>query len=141
MGSLVHIEAGRQGLTKELHQLANMRIRLLDSNDGGVTVHNTSESSLVAEVKARQYEDSTLVQLREGIQQRKITSFEIGGDGALRYQGRLCVPNVAGLREKIMIEIHQSRYSIHPGSTKIYHDIKELYWWDNMKKSIVEFVA
>ncbi|XP_070026542.1 uncharacterized protein [Nicotiana sylvestris] len=38
MGSLVHIEVGRQGLTKELHQLANMRIILLDSDDGGVTV-------------------------------------------------------------------------------------------------------
>ncbi|XP_070050246.1 uncharacterized protein [Nicotiana tomentosiformis] len=49
MGSLIHIEAGRKGLTKELHQLANMRIRLLDSDDGGVTVHNTAESSLVAE--------------------------------------------------------------------------------------------
>ncbi|XP_070035369.1 uncharacterized protein, partial [Nicotiana tomentosiformis] len=65
----------------------------------------------------------------------------IGGDGTLRYQGRLCVPSVAGLREKIMIEIHQSRYSIHPGSTKMYHDVKEQYWWDNMKKSIAEFVA
>lgn len=141
MGSLVHIEAGRWGLIKEFHQLANMRIRLLDSDDGGVTVQNTSESSLVAEVKARQYEDPTLVRLREGIQQCKITAFKIGGDGTLRYQGRLCVPSVAGLREKIMIEIHQSRYSIHPGSTKMYHDVKEQYWWDNMKKSIAEFVA
>ena len=141
MGSLVHIEAGRWGLIKELHQLANMRIRLLDSDDGGVTVQNTSESSLVAEVKARQYEDPILVRLRESIQQCKSMAFEIGRDGALRYQGRLCVPNVAGLREKIMIEIHQSRYSIHPGSTKMYHDVKEQYWWDNMKKSIAEFVA
>ena len=51
------------------------------------------------------------------------------------------MPNVAGLREKIMNEIHQSRYSIHPGSTKMYHDVNEQYWWDNMKKSIAEFVA
>ncbi|XP_070057278.1 uncharacterized protein [Nicotiana tomentosiformis] len=49
MGSLIHIEVGRQGLTKELHQLANVRIRLLDSDDGGVTVQNIAESSLVAE--------------------------------------------------------------------------------------------
>jgi len=68
MGSLVHIEAGRQGLTKELHQLTNMRIILLDFDDEGVTVQNTSESSLVAEVKARKYEDPTLVRLRESIQ-------------------------------------------------------------------------
>ncbi|XP_070022346.1 uncharacterized protein [Nicotiana sylvestris] len=86
-------------------------------------------------------EDPTLVRLREGIQQCKIIDFEIREDGELRYQGRLCVPNVAGLREKIMIEIHQSRYSIHPSSTKMYHDVKEKYWWDNMKKSIAKFVA
>ncbi|XP_070008984.1 uncharacterized protein [Nicotiana sylvestris] len=49
MGGLLHIEVGRWGLTKELHQLANMRIKLLDSDNGGVTIHNTSESSLVAE--------------------------------------------------------------------------------------------
>ncbi|XP_070046224.1 uncharacterized protein [Nicotiana tomentosiformis] len=108
MGSLVHIEASRQGLTKELHQLDNMRIRLLNSNDGGVTIQYTTESSLVAEVKARQYEDPTSVRLREVIQQRKVIAFETVGDGALRYQGRLCVANVAGLREKIMIEIQQS---------------------------------
>ncbi|XP_070010044.1 uncharacterized protein [Nicotiana sylvestris] len=68
-------------------------------------------------------------------------AFKIGGDGALRYQGRLCMPNVVGLREKIMNEIHQSGYFIHPDSTKMYHDVKEKYWWDNMKKSIAEFVA
>ncbi|XP_070036932.1 uncharacterized protein, partial [Nicotiana tomentosiformis] len=74
-------------------------------------------------------------------QLEQLVAPQIGGDGTLRYQGRLCVPSVAGLREKIMIEIHQSRYSIHPGSTKMYHDVKEQYWWDNMKKSIAEFVA
>ncbi|XP_070045798.1 uncharacterized protein [Nicotiana tomentosiformis] len=108
MGSLVHIEAGRQELTKELHQLANMRIRLLNSDDRGVDVQNTVESSLVAKVKAHQYEYLTLLRLIEVIRQRKITAFEIERDGALRYQGRLCVTNVEGLREKNMNEIHQS---------------------------------
>jgi len=45
------------------------------------------------------------------------------------------------LQEKIMIEIHPFRYSIHPGLTKMYLDVKEQYWWDNMKMSIAEFVA
>ncbi|XP_070034774.1 uncharacterized protein [Nicotiana tomentosiformis] len=54
MGNFVHIEAGRQGLTKELRQLANMRIRLLDFEYGGVTVQNTTKSSLVAEEEVSQ---------------------------------------------------------------------------------------
>ena len=40
-----------------------------------------------------------------------------------------------------MMEAHHSRYSIHPGSSKMYHDLKEVYWWGGMKKNIVEFVA
>ncbi|XP_060200298.1 uncharacterized protein LOC132628537, partial [Lycium barbarum] len=64
-----------------------------------------------------------------------------GDDGTLRYRGRLCVPDVDGLRERIMAEAHNSRYSIHPGSTKMYHDLKEIYWWNDMKKNVANFVA
>ncbi|XP_055802833.1 uncharacterized protein LOC129872024 [Solanum dulcamara] len=48
------------------------------------------------------------------------------GDGVLRYQERLCIPNVNGLGEKSMAEAHNSRYSIYPGATKIYHDLREM---------------
>ncbi|XP_060178236.1 uncharacterized protein LOC132608184, partial [Lycium barbarum] len=64
-----------------------------------------------------------------------------GDDGTLRYRGRLCVPDVDGIRERIMSEAHNSRYSIHPGSTKMYHDLKEIYWWNDMKKNVADFVA
>ena len=40
-----------------------------------------------------------------------------------------------------MMETHNSRYSVHPGSTKMYHDLKEIYWWGDIKKNIAEFVA
>ena len=59
----------------------------------------------------------------------------------LRYQGRLCVPDVDGLRDRILEEAYKSRYSIHSGSTKIYHDLREIYWWEGMKKDIQKFVA
>ena len=53
-----------------------------------------------------------------------------------------CVyPILGGLRQQVMGEAHSSRYSIHPGSTKMYHDLRCLYWWDDMKKDIAEFVA
>ena len=59
----------------------------------------------------------------------------------LRYQGRLCVPDVDGLRVRILEEAHGSCYSIHPGSTKIYHDLRKIYWWEGLKRNIEEFVA
>ncbi|XP_070002503.1 uncharacterized protein [Nicotiana sylvestris] len=56
------------------------------------------------------------------------------------YQGRLYVPDIDGLQERIMAEAHNSRYSVHPGSMKMCHDLKEVYWWNNMKKDVAVFV-
>ena len=56
-------------------------------------------------------------------------SFSLGGDGVLRYQGRLCVPNVDDLRNCILEEAHGSHYYIHSGSTNMYHDLRELFLW------------
>ncbi|GJV64043.1 putative reverse transcriptase domain-containing protein [Tanacetum coccineum] len=40
-----------------------------------------------------------------------------------------------------MYESHKSKYSIHPGSDKMYQDLKKLYWWPNMKAIIAEYVG
>ena len=67
-------------------------------------------------------------------------SYDLVGDGFFRYQGILCVPDVEYLRNRILEEAHGSRYSIHPGATKIYHDLREIYWRDGLKRDIQEFV-
>ncbi|XP_070019462.1 uncharacterized protein [Nicotiana sylvestris] len=109
-------------LAREVNHLASLGVRLVDSNEGGVIVQNRVESSLVVEVKEKQFNDPLLAQLKEGV-----TAFSFGmDDGTLRYQGHLCVPDVDGLRERIMAEAHTSKYSVHPGSTKMNHDLKEV---------------
>ncbi|GKE21958.1 putative reverse transcriptase domain-containing protein [Tanacetum coccineum] len=45
------------------------------------------------------------------------------------------------LRALIMHESHKSKYSIHPGSYKMYQDLKKLYWWPNMKAEIATYVS
>lgn len=65
----------------------------------------------------------------------------MGGDGILRYQGWLCVPNVDGLRKRVMAEAHEAYLAIHPDSTKIYHDLREFYRWSNMKHDVARHVA
>ena len=45
------------------------------------------------------------------------------------------------MRNQILKEAHGSRHSIHWGSTKMYHDLREVFWWDGLKKDIAEFVA
>ncbi|XP_070025185.1 uncharacterized protein [Nicotiana sylvestris] len=96
----------------------------------------------MAEVKEKKCNYPLLAQLKEGIHKHKTAAFSLGmDDGTLWYQDRLCVPDIDSLRERIMAEAHTSRYSVHPGSTKMYHDLKEIYWWNNMKKDVADFVA
>ncbi|WVZ53909.1 hypothetical protein U9M48_004795 [Paspalum notatum var. saurae] len=61
--------------------------------------------------------------------------------GTIWLKDRLCVSHDENIREAIMIEAHCTKYSIHPGSTKMYQDLKKLFWWRRMKRDIAEFVA
>ena len=53
----------------------------------------------------------------------------------------ICVPKDSEIRKLIFQEAHESPYSIHPGNTKMYEDLKERFWWTNMKRDIAEYIA
>ncbi|XP_070036738.1 uncharacterized protein [Nicotiana tomentosiformis] len=65
----------------------------------------------------------------------------IGDDRVMQFQGWICVPNVDGLIDLIFEEAHSSRYSIHPGVTKMYRDLKQHYWWRRIKRDIITYVS
>ncbi|XP_070041464.1 uncharacterized protein [Nicotiana tomentosiformis] len=127
MGSLSHVEADKVKMTKYLCQLASLQVRLVDAEGGRILVQNTAKSSFVTEVKERQHEDPKLIKLRESIPQQRQPLFELTEVGVLRYQGRLCVPSVGELHAKILSEAHYSRYAVHPGATKMYRDLRQIY--------------
>ena len=62
-------------------------------------------------------------------------------DGVLRFAGRICVPRVGDLIQLILSEAHESRYSIHPGTTKMYPDLRQHYWCSGMRRDIADFVS
>ncbi|GJT68372.1 putative reverse transcriptase domain-containing protein [Tanacetum coccineum] len=68
-------------------------------------------------------------------------SFEIRPDGTRCIKNRSWLPLFGNLRDLIMHDSHKSKYSIHPGSDKMYQDLKKLYWWPNMKAIIAEYVG
>ncbi|GKG11541.1 putative reverse transcriptase domain-containing protein, partial [Tanacetum coccineum] len=61
--------------------------------------------------------------------------------GTLCLNGRSWIPFRGNLRELIMHESHKAKYSIHPGSDKMYQDLKKLYRWPNMKAEIATYVS
>jgi hypothetical protein len=66
--------------------------------------------------------------------------FILDKNGVLMFCDRVCVPDVPEFKKRILEEGHGSSLSIHPGATKMYQDLKRLFWWPGMKKDIVEFV-
>ncbi|GJZ42247.1 putative reverse transcriptase domain-containing protein [Tanacetum coccineum] len=70
-----------------------------------------------------------------------IKKLEPRDDGTLCLNGRSWIPNLCNLKGVIMHESHKSKYSIHPGSDKMYQDLKKLYWWPNMKAEIATYVS
>nr|GEY25701.1 hypothetical protein [Tanacetum cinerariifolium] len=67
--------------------------------------------------------------------------FEIHSNGIRYFKGRLWLPLFGGIRDMFMHESHKSKYSIHPGSDKMYQDLKKLYWWLNKKADVATFVS
>ena len=61
-------------------------------------------------------------------------------DGSLQYRGRVVVPQLTDLREKILKEFHYSRFAVHPWGTKMYHDLHRYYYWSGMKGHVGDFV-
>ncbi|WMV14242.1 hypothetical protein MTR67_007627 [Solanum verrucosum] len=78
---------------------------------GSVIVQNSLESSLVSNVKANRYLNSVMVHSKKLVSEKAIDVFSQGVEGVLLYQGRLCVPSVDELRNQILMEAHDSRYS------------------------------
>ncbi|GJW59513.1 putative reverse transcriptase domain-containing protein [Tanacetum coccineum] len=67
--------------------------------------------------------------------------FEVRSDGTKCLKGRVWLPLFGGLRGLIMLESHKSKYFVHPRSDKMYHDLRKLYWWPNMKADIATYVS
>jgi hypothetical protein len=85
------------------------------------------ELTLEVEIREGQLEDAKLKEIRQLIQDNKTSDFSEDSQGTLWLCKRICVPNLKPIKESILREAHDSAYSIHPGSTKMYKDLKTHY--------------
>ena len=78
---------------------------------------------------------------KEKVEQGLSEGFRIKDDGTLWLNGCLLVPLTRDIRHRLLEAAHSSSYTMHPGSTKMYHDLRIHYWWEGMKREVANFVV
>ncbi|GKD97146.1 putative reverse transcriptase domain-containing protein [Tanacetum coccineum] len=124
-------------------------IELLSDYDCEIRYH-PGKANVVADALSRKDREPIRVRslvmtvhtnLPERILNAQTKAIEEENVKAKNLEGRIWLPLFGGLRDLIMHESHKSKYSIHPGSNKMYQDLKKLYWWPNMKAEIATYVS
>lgn len=70
-----------------------------------------------------------------------LSEWSVDPAGGLRLRGRLYLSDAVELRRRVMDEGHRSRLYIHPSGTKMYIDMRRVYWWPGMNKTVGEYVS
>ncbi|GJV47671.1 putative reverse transcriptase domain-containing protein [Tanacetum coccineum] len=127
---------------KELNMRQRRWLELLSDYDCDIRYHPGKANVIVDALSRKEREPPmrvrALVMTIKAIREQKL---EPSTDGTLCLNGRSWLPCYGDLRTVIMHESHKSKYSIHPGSDKMYQDMKKLYWWPNMKADIATYVS
>jgi hypothetical protein len=125
--------------------------QLVELKEMGADLSINAGDGLVAQLLVRptyreqilhaQFRDKEGSMIRKNIGARVETKFQVADDGSLMMGQRLYMPNDETVKQMVLQEAHKSKFSIHPGSTKMYRDLKHFYWWPNMKREIAEYVS
>nr|GEU82156.1 hypothetical protein [Tanacetum cinerariifolium] len=118
---VVYCDASNQGLGCVLLQRGKSRVK---------------EMILATQREAFNQENVLAVRLH-GLDQQ----MEKKEDVNLYFMDRIWVPLIGDVRMVILNEAHKSRYSVHPGADKMYHDLRDMYWWSRMKRDIAIYVS
>ena len=120
MGSLAHIAPIRRPLVEDLHRLEQGGVQLKIDRSGVLLAHIQSQTSLLELIKTSQDKDAKLLMIKEEVRTGRHTEFELDAEGVLRCSTRICVPDIGDLRRVILEEAHNSMYTVHSSSTKMY---------------------
>ncbi|KAI5340425.1 hypothetical protein L3X38_019699 [Prunus dulcis] len=128
---------------KELNQRQRRWLELINDYDCTIE-HHPGRANVVADALSRkssaQAEDPLICTLRAEVESGARTDCSVRNHGALMVGTRLYVPHDEALKREILEETHSSAFAMHPGSTKMYHTLREHYWWPFMKKEIADYV-
>ena len=99
------------------------------------------QPTLIEEIRTAQAIDPQLERKRDEILVGKAPGFVIHENGTIRFHNRVCVPAVEELKRKILNKGHNTPHLVHPRGNKPYKDLNQTFWWSNMKREVVDYVA
>ncbi|CAL8153028.1 unnamed protein product [Prunus armeniaca] len=118
----------------------NLHVNVLEH--GAYLYNLVTRPTLLGKVVEKQQEDNSCKSIQEHILDGdKIEGWTFHEEDGLRYLGKFYVPEIPELKNEILHEAHYSSYTIHPGSTKMYQDLRRQFWWNGMKKDVAIFVS
>lgn len=136
--NLAMMITNQSDILKDLESLGIMVKR----NNPNIQLYTLQIKPILQEnIKSRQETDEFLHKMKKVFEAGKPLEFKIHEDGFVWFHNRLCVPDDEEIRKEILIEAHSTPYTIHPGSTKMYRDLKGVFWWNNMKRDIAKIVS
>ncbi|KAG8491194.1 hypothetical protein CXB51_014305 [Gossypium anomalum] len=128
---------------KELNLGQRRWIELLKDYDCLIEYH-PGKANMVADalsrraIKENQLKDKSLVARFQQVKEGGTCEFGLNNKGVLCFRGRICVPKDSDLRQSILKEAHGGLCAMHPRGNKLYHDLRELYWWPGLKREPVK---
>ena len=126
---------------KTMQTLRSLNAKLSLTDDGTVVAELIAISSLLNQVLEAQKKNENISAIISQIGNGKEIQFIVNENGVLYYKDRVCVLNDNDLRKSILEEAHSGSFAIHPGSTKMYQDLKMSFWWSGIKRDVSEFVT
>ncbi|XP_073061810.1 uncharacterized protein [Primulina eburnea] len=100
-----------------------------------------AEPELFVKIREAQKLDQSIMKSVELVKSGHQSDFQVNNEGILFVNDCIVVPEISELRMQILRDAHCSKFSVHPGSKKMYNDLKKQFWWKRMNSDIAEFVS
>jgi hypothetical protein len=122
------------------YQMRNLNLEIIPQ---GSMYFISIESTLQNRIIISQLHDEGIKIIKQKLSQGEVKyrCFHTDHQGILWFNNRIVVPKDHQLHKQILDEAHISKFSIHPGSTKMYQDLRQNFWWTRMKRQIAKYVS
>ncbi|XP_028074184.1 uncharacterized protein LOC114276598 [Camellia sinensis] len=124
IGNLSCLLTDRRELSCDLEK---NEIEIVLREQGGILAVISAQLAIIEEIKEKQCEDELLKKCFDEIDSKPRPRFVIENE-VLKFHNKLCVPDCCELRKRVITEAHSSKFAMHPGNTKMYHDLKQNLW-------------